>query len=224
MTGRVFVAERPDDGAARHGLGGRGEAQCRGGCAAVAAGFVGLVVAACSHAGPSQREADVPAAGGDAEAPAAPAAPRSLVCPAAEVRAMAQAIAVRAEDLAEPAPAVSIVAAALDAVTLAARGPILDALHRRDVAYRVDCTASGLAIEATIVQLTRERGAVLKNILWQPTITLQATPSGPIAEVRATWRMRLPDGTELDRAQTPPYAERTYPITVATTISRSPTR
>jgi hypothetical protein len=40
--------------------------------------------------------------------------------------------------------------------------------------------------------------------------------------LRTVWRMRLSTGAELHHAETPPYADQPFPVSVIKTLSRAP--
>ncbi len=110
----------------------------------------------------------------------------------------------------EAPPRATSSAAGKDEVTIVALGPVLDSLDSREIEVTPACTAGGAMLTATI---TRYSGGAKKNVLWRPRIRIAVTLGRSEAQFQTTWRVRRPDGTELDHRD----AQR-YPITVTTPI------
>ncbi|MGH9823968.1 MAG: hypothetical protein ACREDR_12035, partial [Blastocatellia bacterium] len=64
------------------------------------------------------------------------------------------------------------------------------------------------------------QGAAAKNVLWRPRIQIAAVPQLSKLTLKITWRLRLTTGQDMDQAQTPPYPEQKYPITLTKTFTR----
>jgi hypothetical protein len=97
-------------------------------------------------------------------------------------------------------------------------GPVLGSMDSPDVKTDVTCTAKGFGLTATIARSASYFGAASQNVNWRPRIRITLMLSQPEAEFQATWRMRLTTGVEVDHAQSPPYPNQTYPITITKTI------
>lgn len=118
-----------------------------------------------------------------------------------------------------PAPPSSTTpGAAGKVVTVIALGPALGSMDSRTVETDLACTAKGVVLTATITRSADYHGAAAKNVRWRPKIEIVVIPRQPEVIFEATWRMRLTTGAELDHAQTPPYPDQKYPITVTTTV------
>lgn len=91
-------------------------------------------------------------------------------------------------------------------------GPILgSAMNSPEVKTDLACSPGGVTLGVTIEHYGD--GDTFKNALWRPKITLGLTLSEDVV-FQTVWKMRRPDGTEVDRSQTAPYPEQEYPITV----------
>jgi hypothetical protein len=97
-------------------------------------------------------------------------------------------------------------------------GPPIGSMDSPDVRTDVSCTARGIALTATITRSADYHDSALKNAVFRPTIDLSVVLQQPDATFQATWKMRLTTGAELDHAQTPPYPEQNYPLTLTATI------
>jgi hypothetical protein len=95
-------------------------------------------------------------------------------------------------------------------------GPILaSAMNLPEVKTEWDCMPGGLLLEVTIAHLGS--GDAAKNALYRPKISFSLDVREKII-FRTVWKMRSPDGEELDHARAPPYPEQHYPIEVAKTL------
>ena len=192
-----------------------------------ALGLVILAASGCGHAAPSNKaDDDAPRPGDDAAAGAASAAEPPafpISCAGADVLSVSSVpVAVQSAVSAAsppPAPSLSVTAVTDDVVAIEAIGPVLDQLCSRTVTARASCTADGVALEMTIVQLADQAGGALKNVLWRPVITVRVTPHRRALTAKATWRLRSARGVELDHPATPFFQQR-YPISVMTVFSK----
>jgi hypothetical protein len=101
-----------------------------------------------------------------------------------------------------------------------AYGPILgSAMNSPNVETDLACTPQGFTLGVTIMHLGD--GDALKNALWRPKITLHLVLWRDTF-LKMVWRMRRPNGTQVDHAQTPPYPEQRYPVVVIKTLSPTP--
>lgn len=108
--------------------------------------------------------------------------------------------------------------AAEEALMAVAVGPILGSMDSPNVKTEVTCTASGFLLTGTISRSAEFHGAALQNVNWRPKIAITLLPRQPEITVQVSWKMRLTTGIELYHAQTPPYSERTFPITLTKVI------
>jgi hypothetical protein len=84
-------------------------------------------------------------------------------------------------------------------------------MNSPEVKTDLACSPDGVTL-GVIIQHYGD-GDTFKNALWRSKITLGLTLRED-AVFQTIWKMRRPDGTELDRFQTAPYPEQKYPITV----------
>lgn len=118
-----------------------------------------------------------------------------------------------------PAPPSSTTPGASEkVVTVIALGPVLGSMDSPKVETCLACTAKGVVLTATITRSADYHGAVLANIIWRPKIEIAVALRQPEIILATTWRMRLTTGAELAHAQTPPYPDQKYPITVTATV------
>lgn len=110
---------------------------------------------------------------------------------------------------------------AAKAVTLIAYGPVLGSMDSPNVEAELACTTKGFVLTAIITRSANYNGAVLQNVNWRPTVSLAVALLRPEVVVQTIWRMRLTTGSEVDHAQTPPYAGQKYPIRITKTIRPS---
>jgi hypothetical protein len=103
-------------------------------------------------------------------------------------------------------------------VTLIAVGPVLGSMDSREVETELRCTAKGLVLTATITRSADYHGGVHKDVLWRPRIKIAVDPRRRNLIFQTIWAMRLTSGAELKHAQTPPYPDRKYPITITKII------
>ena len=114
--------------------------------------------------------------------------------------------------------AVHMPGAAENAATIIAVGPVLGSMDSREVKTDLACTPEGVAVTATITRSADFHGSVLKNVIWRPRIEVAIIRRQPEVIFRGTWKMRLTTGTELYHAQTPPYSDQRYPLTLTKSI------
>lgn len=107
-----------------------------------------------------------------------------------------------------------------NAVTVVAVGPILGSMDSRIVTTDLTCTSKGVMLTATIERSADYHGGVHKNVLWRPRLEAAVVRRIPEVIFQVTWKMRLATGVELDHAQTPPYPDQRYPLTLTKTIRR----
>jgi hypothetical protein len=100
-------------------------------------------------------------------------------------------------------------------------GPILGSMDSSQIGTQFSCTRDGIALVATVSRSALYNGSALQNVLWRPKIIAVVTIRTSEIVFQTTWKMRLTDGKYVDRARTPPYPERNYPLTVSKTV-RSP--
>jgi len=103
-------------------------------------------------------------------------------------------------------------------ITVVASGPILGSMDSEKLNPGLACSSEGLVLTATITRSANYSGAVRQNVIWFPRITIVLVPHQADMAFQAIWKMRLTSGKEVDRARTPPYPEKKYPITVTKTI------
>lgn len=103
-------------------------------------------------------------------------------------------------------------------VTVTALGPVLGSMDSKSVKTELACTPKGVVLTATLTRSADYHAASAKNVLWRPRIEAEIVPRGPEVTLEVTWRIRLTTGEELDHAQTPPYPDTKYPLTVTETI------
>lgn len=152
------------------------------------------------------------------------------VCAGIEVQSLNLSEEIEREVLLEPAPerpTIKIVPAPSSSTALGAArqmvraiaiGPVLDLVDSHKVETDLACTATGVRLTATITRF-EEYYEINKSIRWRPKIELEVVPLQPAVKFETTWRIRLTTGVELDHAQTPPYPDQKYPITVSKTLS-----
>jgi len=112
----------------------------------------------------------------------------------------------------------SISAAEPKVTTVVARGPILGSMDAFVAAPDLACTKDGFVLTVTTSRSVNYHGFVMQNILWRPVITLRVRLDSPKVVFQSIWKMELSDGTNVDRARTPPYPEEKYPIVVTNTL------
>ena len=101
-------------------------------------------------------------------------------------------------------------------LTVVAYGPILGAaMNSPEVKTDLACTARGFSLVATITHLGD--GDASKNALWRSKISLNLTRHED-ATFEMIWKMQRPGGADVGHAQTQPYPEQRYPITVTKTL------
>jgi len=103
-------------------------------------------------------------------------------------------------------------------ITVVARGPVLGSMDSEKLDTDLACSSDGLVLTAIITRSANYHGAVAQNVLWFPRIMIVVGPLQPEIALQIVWKMRLTNGKEVDRARTPPYPEKKYPITVTKTI------
>jgi hypothetical protein len=103
-------------------------------------------------------------------------------------------------------------------VMVTAHGPVLGSMDSQKVETKLLCTAKGVLLTATITRSAEYSGSVLKNAAWRPQINTKLAIYHSEVSFQVTWRMRLSTGAELSHAETPPYMDQKYPITLARTI------
>lgn len=105
-------------------------------------------------------------------------------------------------------------------VTVYALGPILGSMDSFGIKTDLACSTNGFVLTATISRSGNYIGTTAKNVLWRPKINVAIIlrKPGQDIEVKVRWRMRLANGREIYRAQTPPYPEQKFPIIVTTTF------
>lgn len=107
-------------------------------------------------------------------------------------------------------------------LTVVAIGPILGPMDAPRLRTDLSCTTQGgLLLTATIVRAADFHGAVLANVNWRPKIEIEIALRQREAMFQVAWAMRLTTGAMVDYAQTPPYGEQRYPITM-TKMIRAP--
>ena len=106
-------------------------------------------------------------------------------------------------------------------ISLKVIGPILGSMDSRTIKTKVNCTTNGVELLAEITRSANYAGATLQNVLWRPQVTFIITSRTPNLVFQATWQMRLTTGEVLSHAETPPYPDQKYPITVTGTIPQN---
>jgi hypothetical protein len=98
-----------------------------------------------------------------------------------------------------------------------AYGPILGLVgNSLEVKTDLMCTSRGVTLGVYIMHLGDGADAA-KNVLWRSKISLNLVLRQDVV-FQTIWRMRRPNGKEIDHARTPPYPEQKYPITVTKTL------
>jgi hypothetical protein len=87
------------------------------------------------------------------------------------------------------------------------------------VAARIECTPEGIGVIAIVTRSADYQGAVLANVIWQPSIDVLIQLSGPRALLAATWTMRLSTGAPVVVGDTPPNYRQKFPITLSKTLA-----
>ena len=121
-------------------------------------------------------------------------------------------------EITEPATSSARPAGPRRSVRILAYGPVLGSMDSPHVTTDLACTAQGIVLTATVTRSANFNGAAAQNVIWRPRISMLLVLRHQEIVLRATWRMRLTNGADLDRAQTPTYSEHKYPITVTKTI------
>ncbi len=103
-------------------------------------------------------------------------------------------------------------------VTIAVFGPLLGPMDSSDVKTDLACKWNGIELAEKITRSANFHGGVLSNVIWLPKITIVLALRQPEITIQAIWRMRLTNGVEQTHAQTPPYPDRKYPITITETV------
>jgi hypothetical protein len=188
--------------------------------------LTGALAACLPHAagsGPSgQSSANAIAAGPTVVASAPKSSPPIKACRSVLVRSLEIAAAsIRlAPDLTPDAESVLALPSSAPGVTnVAAEGPVLGSMDSRQLASGLLCTDDGITLNVVITRSSSYAGAAAKNALWRPAVTLALELREPTVAFRVAWRLRLSNGEELLRSQTPPFAEQTYPIVVEKTLA-----
>ena len=104
-------------------------------------------------------------------------------------------------------------------ITVVARGPVLGSMDSEELNTDLTCAKDGLVLTATITRSANYHGAVRQNQLWFPQITIVGVPLTPEMVFQTIWRMRLTDGTVVERSRTPPFPEKRYPITLTRKVT-----
>jgi hypothetical protein len=107
-------------------------------------------------------------------------------------------------------------------IEIAARGPILDFMDSQQLKIRLICTATGFTITGIISRSEYYTGSIPRSQHWQPRIKMVVMLRASEVVVHVRWEMRLTNGKEVNRARTPPYPERHYPITVTKILREAP--
>jgi hypothetical protein len=105
-------------------------------------------------------------------------------------------------------------------IEVIALGPILGSMDSPEVETELRCAKRGMVMTATITRSANFHGSALQNQTWRPIITIALVSRVPNVTFETIWRMRLTTGAGLRHAQTPPYPDQKYPITVMKTIRR----
>ncbi len=142
-------------------------------------------------------------------------------CAKAELRSVT--LAIRAGREIQPDLPVSLsdaqaVSARKDEKRINALGPVLGSMDSQHIDLSPACKPAGVVITATITRSADYHGAVLKYATWRPEVAIVLAVLQPNVVVMAVWKMRLSDGTEVHRAQTPPYPVLEYPVIVTKTV------
>jgi hypothetical protein len=101
---------------------------------------------------------------------------------------------------------------------ITAVGPVLGSMDSKNVKTDLACTPKGFVVTATLTRSADYHAASAKNVLWRPRINAEVILQEQEVTFKVTWRMRLTTGEELDHAQTLPYPDTKYPLTVMETI------
>jgi hypothetical protein len=106
-------------------------------------------------------------------------------------------------------------------VKIVVLGPVLGSMDSTDVKTHLVCTTKGFALTATITRSADYHGATAKNVIWRPRIEIAVVLGEPEVIFRATWKLRLTTGSELDHGQTGSYPEQTYPVILLKTLTHN---
>ncbi len=121
---------------------------------------------------------------------------------------------------AEAAPAIILERSATpNEFRLSLTGPVLGAMDSSKVSARIECTPEGIGVIAIVTRSADYQGAVLANVIWQPSIDVLIQLSGPRALLAATWTMRLSTGAPVVVGDTPPNYHQKFPITLSKNLT-----
>lgn len=98
-------------------------------------------------------------------------------------------------------------------------GPVLGSMDSRNVKTHVICSGKGFVLTATITRSANYNGSALQNILWQPEIEVSVRLRQSQAVCRTVWRMRLTNGTWINRSHPSEFPDyQRYPLTLTKAI------
>jgi len=101
-------------------------------------------------------------------------------------------------------------------LTVITHGPVLASANEApEVKTEVACTTRGVTLNLTIMHISD--GGAAKNALWRPKVSVILVLRQDVV-FQTAWRMRRPNGAEVDHTQTPPYPDQRYPIVMTTTL------
>ncbi len=104
-----------------------------------------------------------------------------------------------------------------DPIKIIALGPLLGPMDSHSIKTDLSCSEHGVVLKATITRSANFNGAVLQNQIWRPKVVL-TMKAGQDVTLQTIWSMRLTNGKVVNHAQTPPYPDRSYPISITKKI------
>lgn len=103
-------------------------------------------------------------------------------------------------------------------VTVVVRGPVLGSMDSEKLNTDLACSSDGIVLTATVTRSANYDGSVMQNLNWFPQIKIVLVPRQAEVVFQTVWKMRLTNGRKIDRARTPPYPEKKYPIAITRII------
>lgn len=105
------------------------------------------------------------------------------------------------------------------AVKVIVLGPVLGSMDSRNVKTHVTCDIKGFVLVATITRSANYTGSAAQDILWRPNIEISAILRQRGAVCEAVWKMRLTNGTWVDRSRPRAFPDyQRYPFTLTKVI------
>ncbi len=140
-------------------------------------------------------------------------------CPTVEVRSMESSFE-RAPHFSRDIPQPTDITGKLIAVV--SHGPVLGSMDSPKLEVKFTCTPKGINATATVSRSENYVGAALQNVLWRPRLTIHLSPTAKESVLDVVWRMRLSNGKQLEKSETPPYQTEQYPASTITVLRSGP--